>query len=68
MNVEFWSLFMASIIRTLPARLLAALPVFLLGLFLLGGCAKEQAPEPTKTKEERRQQEKQMMHREMRNE
>ena len=42
--------------------------VALLGAWIVGGCASEKAPEPTETKEERRLKEKEMMHREMRNE
>lgn len=41
--------------------------LLLFGACLTLGCAEEPKPEPTQTKEERRQQAKETMHREMQN-
>lgn len=52
----------------LAARLVATLAALLVGFFLVSGCTPKPPPEPTETKEERRLKEKEIMHREMRNE
>jgi hypothetical protein len=58
---------MTNVFQSLNRRLCVVLPLLLLGSCFVGGCARKEAPEPTQTKEERRLQEKEMMHREMQN-